>query len=328
VLGTVKVGNQKNPIGLEHMESSRYLDFIERSFNQDLFYSPFNNGFSPGITASNAVFEKRGSWHVGAFAANMNANTNIFGYGIGDDYAYTMRGTLLPYFEQDGRYLVHLGTSVEFRDADDGRVRVRSRGNIRNGPPGPFNSVYADTTSLLADGQNLVNLEAVYQAGSLLIQGEYCFSLVTNATQISGVAAPAGRGDVWLNGGYCEVLYFLTGESRAYSHERGAFDRVIPHENAFHVRGSNGRCCTGLGAWQVGIRYDFADLNDNGLNGGTLDGLTLGLNWFLNPNMKFQANCDWTSRGPVSRFVPAAGVVNSVGEGDVLGFGTRLAIDF
>ena len=52
----------------------------------------------------------------------MNGNTNIYGYGLDSDYAYSLRGTILPYFEHDGRYLIHLGVSYEYRDADDGRV--------------------------------------------------------------------------------------------------------------------------------------------------------------------------------------------------------------
>lgn len=326
LLGSLRVGNQKNPLGFEHIESSRYLDFIERSFNQDLFYGPFNNGFSPGILASNS-YDRRAAWFAGVFAANMNGNTNIFGYGIGNDYCYSLRGTVLPYYEQDGRYLVHLGASYEFRNADDGRVRVRTRGNIRNGPPGPFNAVYADTTSLAAEDQQLLNLEFVCQRGSLLIQSEYCFSQISNATQLTGVMTPTFRGNVFVNGGYVEALYFLTGEHRAYDHERAAFGRVIPHADAFRVLGRNGCICQGLGAWQVGIRYDRADLNDAGVNGGMLNALTLGVNWFFNPNMKFQVNWDWTHRGSVSR-TSTAGVTTGTLGGDVFGLGTRLAIDF
>ena len=45
VAGNIRVGNVKEPIGMEHLHSSRYLDFMERSFNQDAFYGPSNNGF-------------------------------------------------------------------------------------------------------------------------------------------------------------------------------------------------------------------------------------------------------------------------------------------
>lgn len=328
ILGNVKVGNQKDPIGFEHMENGRFLDFMERSFNQDLFYGPFNNGFAPGITASDMVFDGLGTWAAGAFGANMNANTNLFGYSTGSDYAYVFRGTMLPCWDQDGRYLLHLGASYEHRDSDDGRVRVRTRGNIRNGPPGPFNAVYADTTSLQADSQDLLNFEFVYQWGSFLFQSEWCFTNINGATQITGVPAPSTRGTVAVNGGYMEMLYFLTGEHRAYDQRAATFGRVIPNQNSFRVLGRNGCICQGPGAWQIGIRYDRADLNDNGINGGMLNAMTLGVNWFLNPNMKVQFNWDWTHRGQVARFDPAVGANNVVVPGDMFGFGTRLAIDF
>lgn len=318
ILGNVKIGNQKDPLGFEHLMSSRYLDFIERSFNQDLFYGPFNNGFSPGISVWNLAFDKRVSHTVGVFAANQNAGTNIFGYGLGNDYTYASRVTWLPYYDGDGRYLIHLGSSYEYRNSDDGRIRVRTRGNIRNGSPGPFNSVYADTTLLAAQGQALWNLEFAAVAGPWTLQSEYCLSNIYQAFQVAGVPAPIDRGNVFVHGGYVEVLYYLTGEHRSYSFERAAFDRVVPHSNAFRLRSPNARIIQGPGAWQVGFRYDHADLNNSGINGGTLNGYTLGLNWFFNPNMKFQWNWDWTHRGQVGAVAP----------GDVFGFGTRLAIDF
>jgi len=322
ILGNIRVGNQKNPIGMEHLQSSRFLDFIERSFNQDLFYGPFNNGFSPGILAWDTVFDERASYAAGVFAANMDSGTNIFGYGLGNEYIYSFRGTMLPFYDTDGRYMMHLGASYEWRAADDGHVRVRTRGNIRNGPPGPFNAVYADTTYLQASNQDLFNLEAATVWGPWMIQSEYCFSNIYDAVQTVNVAAPAARGTVLTHGGYVEVLYFLTGEHRAYSHERGAFDRVVPFANSFRVIGNRGRIIQGWGAWQVGIRYDHADLNNSGVNGGILDGLTLGVNWFLNPNMKVQWNWDYTHRSSVTT------ATGSTPSGEVLGFGTRLAVDF
>ena len=35
------------------------------------------------------------------------------------------------------------------------------------------------------------------------------------------------------------------------------------------------------------------DSNNRGINGGMLDDLTIGLNWILNNNTKFQWNYDW-----------------------------------
>ena len=44
------------------------------------------------------------------------------------------------------------------------------------------------------------------------------------------------------------------------------------------------------GAWQVGLRYDWLDLNSGPIKGGQNQDVTLGLNWFLNPNARFQIN--------------------------------------
>ncbi len=60
VFDMVRIGNQKEQIGFEHIVSSRFLPFMERSYNQDVFYGGTFNGFTPasnsGATmAMNAV---------------------------------------------------------------------------------------------------------------------------------------------------------------------------------------------------------------------------------------------------------------------------------
>jgi phosphate-selective porin OprO/OprP len=87
---------------------------------------------------------------------------------------------------------------------------------------------------------------------------------------------------------------------------------IGPEENA----------CKGIGAVQVGARYNYLDLNDSGLNGGKLHNMTFGVNWFLNPNMKLQGNYIFTYRdvSDTTNF-PA-------GSGFIHGFGGRIAIDF
>ena len=42
----------------------------------------------------------------------------------------------------------------------------------------------------------------------------------------------------------------------------------------------------GPGAWEVKARYSGLDLNDSNINGGELNNITTGLNWYLNPNTK------------------------------------------
>jgi len=308
VVGTMRIGNMKEPIGLEHLTSSRFLDFMERSFNQDAFTGPFNNGFTPGVMLHKLTENERATLSLGVF----KNTTNAFAFDSGDgEYAVTGRISGLPWYDEpsQGRYLLHLGLSASHRDPDDGRIRVRSRGSLRNGP-GATNPVLADSGFFFTDSQDLIGAEAALVYGPWLLQAEYIASLADG-----GSSGGVDRGTPYFYGYYAEVLYFLTGEHRPYDHDRGAFTRIVPHSNAFLVRTPE---CAGFGpgAWQIGARYSQLDLNHSGIEGGIIDDMTLGLNWFLNPNMKFQWNYVYTRRDALT------------GAGDIHCFGMRLAMDF
>jgi phosphate-selective porin OprO and OprP len=355
ILGTVRVGNQKDPYGYEHLTSSRWLNFMERSFAQDAFEGPFNNGFVPGIQVLNNNEEGNLAWQIGEF----KNTSNPFGYSNSNGGSMTVgRLVYLPVFEDEGRKLVHLGVSgramepkKQFLAFDPitgapigpavNAVRFRSRGSIRNGPPGPLNSIYADTGVLEGTWQNMIGLELVANNGPWSFQSEYFGSWLYNATTTNagpyvtnGFQPKPGTnvGTVYYQAGYAEVLYFLTGESRTYSKIEYRFDRPVPHNNFYAIRGggSGRRLSLSEGAWQVGLRYNYLCLNDSGVNGGVLNGMTLGLNWLLNPNARVYFNYDLTYRDFASTPWTKAGApgTSSNGSGFVNGFGTRLAFDF
>ena len=308
LVGNIKIGNHKEPIGFEHLTSSRYLDFMERSFNQDIFYGAFNNGFTPGISIyDNWSDDDRGTWTTGVFK-NVN---NVFAFGVGDgEYAWTSRVTYLPWYEDEGKYLMHLGVAGSIRDPNNGVTRYRTRGSLRNGP-GALNPQLANTGLFTTSDVEFGALEWVLQMDSLLLQSEYTCAWNRNSVG-NGSGAPVGTqlGNVFVYGWYAEALYFLTGEHRDYEKKSGVFGRVIPHDNF-------GSKC-GCGAWQVAARYSTANLSDSGLDGGQVDDVTLGLNWFLNPNMKVQTNYVYTTRDTQA----------GIGGGNYSGVGMRLAWDF
>ena len=91
-------------------------------------------------------------------------------------------------------------------------------------------------------------------------------------------------------GGYAEASWVLTGEFRRYNIATGSFQNPRPYE-AFSPR--NG----GFGAFELAGRYSYLDLDYRaglagtanpigGVRGGRQKIVTLGLNWYLNSNVK------------------------------------------
>lgn len=323
-LGLVKIGNQKEAIGFEHLVSSRFLPFMERSYNQDTFYGGLFNGFNPGVSASGTYgTEEIGTYNLGLF----KPTNNIFAYNTGEgDYAVTGRLTRLLFWEDEGSRLVHLGVSLRQATATGTNVGAgstnpfrsqtfRTRDAIRTGLsthwPTPAN------ITLFGDDSQSANLEFVVVHHSVTLQAEYLVNGFQDARR--DPFDPLGT-NVFYHGGYVQLLYYLTGEHDHYGKKVGFFERVKPAENFIFMRDESGCYFTGRGAWQIGARYNFLDLNDEGLNGGILHNGTLGLNWFLNPNMKLQFNYIATHRD--------APLPNNLGDGWIHGWGMRVAHDF
>ncbi|MFN0053837.1 MAG: porin [Planctomycetales bacterium] len=313
VMQHFRVGNVKEPFGFEHLTSSRFLNFMERSFLQDAFYGGFNNGFTPGAYFFGTMEEERMTYAIGVFSPT----TNIFAANTGPaEFSVTGRLTALPYYEDDGRSLLHLGVSGRHWSLDEHQARFRTRASVRSGPGAQW-PIIGDTGLINAGTDQIINAEVVSVLGSFTFAAEYLTSWLQNAERPLGTSV----GTVFYQGGYVEALYFLTGEHQPYNRRTGVFDRLVPHENAFFARGGgqDGTPAYGWGAWQLSARFQYLDLDDKGFNGGVLKDTTIGINWFLNPNFKVQANYFYLDRqGPKS----------PTGDGAVQGFGIRLAHDF
>ncbi len=337
-VGNLVVGNQNTLTGLEHITSDRFVNFMERSFNADAFTMPFNNAYAPGIQIFNNWGENdRYRWALGSFKDDFN----IFGFAdTAAANSIQTRITGLVVDDPDNNRWTHLGLCAVYqqtplpqsnglgdKDRQQGSIRYRVRGNIRNGPPGPLNSIYADTGLLLAEYQTLITAEYASNWGPLQMQAEWTMTLLPKARSILNRSVNAGQqpintevDNLFYQGAYCEVMYALTGEGRSYNRKQAVLDRYIPRNNFYRVRTPDG-IRTSEGGVQVGARYDWVCLNNQGINGGVLNGLTLGANWFLNPNTRVALNYDFTYRN----FINSLG---ANGSGGINGFGARFFYDF
>jgi phosphate-selective porin OprO and OprP len=302
--GIVRVGSQKMPIGMDNNTGSAFLPFMERSDNYDAFYGTFNNGFALGITARDWSESERLTWQYGIY----RPATNVFGVAL-NKYSVGGRMTALPVYEDDGEELIHVGLGTFSGELVENQLRDRARTLLRNGP-GFAVPILVDTGEIPGSRQYTIGPEFAAVYGPLSVQAEWAGQWLTDADPNN-----QQQGTVFYHGGYVEALYFLTGEHELYDKHEGVFGRVIPRSN-FHT--TAGDCCRGYGAWQVGVRFSYLDLNDKTIQGGQVYDWTLGLNWYLNPNMKVQLNYIAEHRD-----METAGV-----NGWINGVGMRASYDF
>jgi phosphate-selective porin OprO/OprP len=324
-VGTFRAGHQKEWITFSNATSGRFLAFMERP----LQFGAFNNDiqFSDGFTLQNNFLCDRGYWWVGMFRNNPN---NLAALDVQDgDYAYDARLTFLPVWLDDGNIWVHTGADYSYRNLHMDQVRFRGQPLEYAGESWQIPNIVNTGAIFSKDAEQYVNLEYASAWGPLTLTGEYSRVMVPN-TFTGGLPLPNGKlpkgvvphGTFEGEGWYVECLFFLTPDHRGYRPEQPSYDRIRPSSNFFLLRGPGGCPIWGTGAWEVGIRYDYLDLSHHGINGGIEQGLTLGLNWHLNPNAKVQWNLTFHNRS----FTPTD--TDGRQEGDFWGFGMRFHWDW
>lgn len=183
-------------------------------------------------------------------------------------------------------YNLHLGASgtYVFSPADQGSgtsprhpLRFRDRPEIR------VDSVrLVDTGNIDADNANVYGVEFGGNWRNWYLQGEHFWFNVERAL-------PSTLPDPDFAGYYLQGSWVFTGESRRYNATTGSFQNprpMIPFSG-------NG----GFGAWELAARYSNLNLDfmegaegsaavPGAVRGGEQSVVTLGLNWYPNPNVK------------------------------------------
>ena len=267
-VGHFRVGQWKQPFGMEPATSFRELMFMERSLAFALV--PFRQ---IGAGIYNTAFEEQATWAVSGY----RFPTDNFGNVAGDrGYGVSTRETMLLYDDTCGN-TVHLGGSYTWNAPSTSTLRVRSTpevgftqldlNNVSDFPI-PF---FVNTGILPTDDYQVVGGEFAAGFNSWVFQSEYMYAVLN---QING-------GSLIFPACYAQLGYVLTGERRPYDKKAAAYTRVVP-ECAFGKRG--------CGTFEIATRYSMIDLNDATIEGGRLQDMTLGLNWYLNKYTRFEFN--------------------------------------
>ena len=269
VVGNVRVGRFREPFGLDRLDSTHDLPFLERAISTNALV-PFRN---IGVMGFDCNDSETRTWSYGVFTENSNA------YGeelpLSGGIAFTGRTTWLPYYDElaEGRYLAHLGASYSYRVATNHLARFGTTPEVVIKQDTPITLLqtprFVNTPIINMLDYHVAGVEALTTMGSLSVQAEYQF---VSGNQINNP-------NLFFHGGYIEAMYFLTGENRNYNRKLGIHQAVQLHNNFFRVKTDEG-IQTGWGAWEATARVSTLDLNSQNINGGRLTDLTVGMNWY------------------------------------------------
>jgi phosphate-selective porin OprO/OprP len=260
------VGQFKEFFGLESLNSSNDLAFVERALPSRTFhdFAESSDGRRLGVgwnTNDGDLY----TFSLGAFARNMSGDSYD---GEGDPFAAEGRLTLSPI--HTAKRALHAGLSANWLD-----INNPSYAKLKARPEAKMGSQALVSTGQMLDTESMgrYGAELGFVEGPLWSQAEYMYTTVnrTNAQSLQ------------FSGWYANLGYVLTGESRGYSFKDGTFS---------NPKVTQGFSEGGWGALEVASRLSSLDLTDGDIEGGKETNFSAGINWF--PNNNYKVMLTWT----------------------------------
>jgi phosphate-selective porin OprO/OprP len=202
---------------------------------------------------------------------------------------------------QTSDYSLHIGGDVELLIKPPGTntLTLSDRPELRIDPTTLL------TTGAIANisGAQVYSAEIAGGYGPLFFQGEYYWYNVDRS-----LGLPSLHFDGW----YAQGSWTMTGESRKYNPTNASYAGIVPDHPFSWEAG-------GWGAWEIAARYSRVDLDDrftrgiptsvtSGVAGGTQSIYTVGLNWYVNRNVRFMFDY---LHGVVDKFGGVAPIVGT-----------------
>ncbi len=283
---------------MEELTSSRFISFLERAALTDSFNFERRIGLS-ATWAKGAVVAQGG-----VFTDNIEDLADAQdAVGLGDENDAVSADGRIVYAPKLGKAQLHLGASAHWRD---------NGGTATGGPPTRYRQrplVHTSNSRFLATPNMRVGTETNYGIEAALIRGP--IHAVAEVHWLNADTLTPGLSPTFF-GGYAEIGYFLTGESRGY--KGGRWDRT-------RVRRPAGD--GGAGAFQINLRYDYLDLDDDGIVGGRQRGYQASLVWIAQDHVRFLLNYGHLRYDDAA--IAAAGGDRDYG---INVFGARAQVDF
>ncbi len=259
----ITVGNQKQPISMELQESSNDIMFTERSTVNALTGPLFDRAIGLHFKSSG----KSWSAQIGAYGDNLAPEKDG---NVDEGWSVASRLTYAPINTKE--HALHLGAYGGYKGLSDSHRTVKFFTETTHMSNLKLTNVAVDNVN----GVGIAAAEFAYMFGPFSLQSEYAHEWVSRRN---------GEKTLDLNAAYVSLGWTLTGESRRYKGSDGEFKYLNPVGEGFSwERGT-------WGVFELATRYGWLDAAYGSYDDGTREqDVTVGLNWYLNNNVRLMAD--------------------------------------
>jgi len=264
---SLQAGNFKEPFGLERLNSSRLLTFLERSAVSNAIPLGRRIGFS-------ARYWMEDLGQITGAIMGHQAGTRIDKGQRDEGFSANIRASASPINEHG--HVLHVGLAGSYKipdataDLSANTIEVSARTETY-----VFNPKHLHTGDITdVDNYRRYGVELMYINGPFYVQSEFMGMTVHRWYRKLDI-----NPKVNLRGGYFTATWVVTGETRYYYSDEGEVGQLeAPRES--------------WGALEIAARYSITNLNDHGagIHGGQSNQLMLGMNYYPNANIKLQIN--------------------------------------
>lgn len=277
---TISAGQVCTAFSLESASSGKWIPFMERSMP--------TIAFGPNVHGLGIMANKWGKH----YSINASVTTPQKGYDTdtnrSDRLGTSGRLTIAPW--RDDCNIFQVGLSGNYERVSSKRYQITPELRARN-TVAVLDTGVATRLNAMNDVKsiNTYGIELSFQHGPFYTQAEYQKEFVRRTAMDNNlvVASRQPLDKLKFHGYHVLAAYVLTGETRKFSERNGTFNQVIPDSDC--------------GAWEIAARYSFINLRDKtiastgvsgdgGVDGGTANSITFGINYYLNKNVKIAAN--------------------------------------
>ena len=268
---SLRAGNFKDPFGMENLNSSRLLTFLERT----AITNALRLGRRVGVSAR--------YWNdYGQVTAAVMGHEGGTRKDKGQDdegWSSTLRLSVAP-INNYGENL-HVGLVGSYKvpdvvsDLPKNTIEISARTETYVFDPKFLHSNNIDDVNYY----NRYGAELMYVNGPFYFQSEFMGTLIKRWDINNKYSLLNQNPNIHLKGGYVMATYMLTGETRYYYVDEGEVGPIEAPKNSW-------------GAVELAARYSVTNLNDPkaGIIGGQSNQLMLGVNYYPNTNIKLQFN--------------------------------------